>query len=312
MHRRRAFLTQIPVGLAGLMSACRAPGGDAGASTPGTAATTTRSAASGSTAAGAARPAPLPLEIPAAAPTLRWVPEHGDLVYTFGGAAAKHRIVPGTRIVSWTEDCFDGAVKTASDLASKVMAPGHDNPQTGPFHIEGAEPGDTVAVHLLKIEPARSYGVSAFAPRLRRAGQHRSHGHARRRTCPRRPGGTISMTPAPRHARRRATASTRGRCRSRRSSAASAWRRQPRGPQHHRPRPVRREHGLPRGARRQHRLPRRERAGRAAVVRRRPLRHGRRRDHRRRHRRRDERRALRGAGEAARPRRSRGSRTPTR
>jgi len=166
MHRRRAFLTQIPVGLAGLVSACRPSGGDAGTSTPGTAATTARSAASGSTAAGAARPAPLPLEIPAAAPTLRWVPEHSDLVYTFGGAAAKHRIIPGTRIVSWTEDCFDGAVKTASDLASKVMAPGHDNPQTGPFHIEGAEPGDTVAVHLLKIEPARSYGVSAVAPRF--------------------------------------------------------------------------------------------------------------------------------------------------
>jgi acetamidase/formamidase len=95
---------------------------------------------------------------------LRWVPEHRDLVYTFGGAPAKHRIAPGTRIVSWTEDCFDGVVKTASDLPSKVMAAGHDNPQTGPFHIEGAEPGDTIAVHLLKVEPARNYGVSSVSP----------------------------------------------------------------------------------------------------------------------------------------------------
>ena len=94
MHRRRAFLTQIPVGLAGLVSACRAPGGDAGTSAPGTAAPTARTAASGSTAAGANRPAPLPLEIPATAPTLRWTPEHDDLVYTFGGAAPKHRIAP--------------------------------------------------------------------------------------------------------------------------------------------------------------------------------------------------------------------------
>jgi acetamidase/formamidase len=85
-------------------------------------------------------------------------------VYTFGGAAPKHRIAPGTHIISWTEDCFDGAVKTASDLPSKVMSPGHDNPQTGPFYIEGAEPGDTVAVHLLKLEPARSYAVSCAGP----------------------------------------------------------------------------------------------------------------------------------------------------
>jgi acetamidase/formamidase len=45
-----------------------------------------------------------------------------------------------------------------------VMPAGHDNPQTGPFHIDGAEPGDTIAVHLLKVDPARNYGVSSFAP----------------------------------------------------------------------------------------------------------------------------------------------------
>jgi acetamidase/formamidase len=44
------------------------------------------------------------------------------------------------------------------------MTPGHDNPQTGPFYIEGAEPGDTVVVHILKLEPARSYAVSSFGP----------------------------------------------------------------------------------------------------------------------------------------------------
>jgi acetamidase/formamidase len=103
-------------------------------------------------------------EIAPTVPTLRWVPEHGDLVYTFGGAAPKHRIASGTRIVSWTEDCFDGFVKTASDLPSKVMPPGHDNPQTGPFHVEGAESGDTIAVHLVKLEPARDYAVSSFGP----------------------------------------------------------------------------------------------------------------------------------------------------
>jgi len=50
---------------------------------------------------------------------------------------------------AWTEDCFDGAVKTPADLPSKVMAPGHDNPQTGPSYVEGAEPGDTLAIRIL-------------------------------------------------------------------------------------------------------------------------------------------------------------------
>lgn len=108
--------------------------------------------------------APLMTDAPAAAPTLTWTPQHSDLVYTFGGAAPKHRIASGTKIVTWTEDCFDGAVKTANDLPSKVMTPGHDNPQTGPFFVEGAEPGDTIAVHILTLQPARNYGVSSFSP----------------------------------------------------------------------------------------------------------------------------------------------------
>ncbi len=148
MRGRRAFLAQLPVGLAGIVAAGRARA---------------VSASSQSTPA-ASHPAPLLRELPAGAPTLRWRPDHRDLVYTFGGAPAKHRIAPGTRIVTWTEDCFDGAVRTADDLPSKVMPPGHDNPQTGPFYVEGAQSGDTIAVHLRTLEPARDYAVSSFAP----------------------------------------------------------------------------------------------------------------------------------------------------
>ena len=50
------------------------------------------------------------------------------------------------------------------------MAPGHDNPQTGPFFIEGAEPGDTVAVHILE---ARA-GARLRACRRSRRGSARS------------------------------------------------------------------------------------------------------------------------------------------
>jgi acetamidase/formamidase len=97
-------------------------------------------------------------------PVLRYLPKHGELKYTFGGHPAVARIKPGTRIVSWTEDCFDGAVTGPDTLPSKVMPPGHDNPQTGPFHVEGAEPGDTLAIRIVKLEPARPWAISASFP----------------------------------------------------------------------------------------------------------------------------------------------------
>lgn len=97
-------------------------------------------------------------------PVLHYVPQHSELKYTFGGAAAVRHLKPGTRIVSWAEDCYDGAVETPDMLPSKVMAPGHDNPQTGPFYIDGAEPGDTLVIRIEKLTPAGGHGISAFLP----------------------------------------------------------------------------------------------------------------------------------------------------
>jgi len=95
---------------------------------------------------------------------VNYVPKHEELTYTFGGAAPKMHIKPGTRIVSWSEDCYDGAVTRPDQLPSKVMPPGHDNPQTGPFYVDGAEPGDTLVIHINKLEPARDHGISSFFP----------------------------------------------------------------------------------------------------------------------------------------------------
>lgn len=97
-------------------------------------------------------------------PILRYTPKYDELKYTFGGVAPTHRIKPGTRIVSWTEDCYDGAVTKPGQIPSKVQLPGHDNPQTGPFYVEGAEPGDTLVVRIEKLEPARDWGISSSFP----------------------------------------------------------------------------------------------------------------------------------------------------
>jgi acetamidase/formamidase len=97
-------------------------------------------------------------------PVLNYIPKHEELKYTFGGVEPTHHIKPGTRIVSWTEDCYDGAVTRPDQLPTKMIPPGHDNPQTGPFFIDGAEPGDTIAIHINKLEPARDHGISSFFP----------------------------------------------------------------------------------------------------------------------------------------------------
>ena len=96
--------------------------------------------------------------------TLQYVPKPSELRYNFGGAPPIRHVKPGTRLVSWSEDCFDGKVKGPETLPSKVVLPGHDNPQTGPFYVDGAEPGDTLAIRILRLEPARDYDVSAFGP----------------------------------------------------------------------------------------------------------------------------------------------------
>jgi acetamidase/formamidase len=38
------------------------------------------------------------------------------------------------------------------------------NPQTGPFYVEGAEPGDALALHFVRVEPARDWAASAAIP----------------------------------------------------------------------------------------------------------------------------------------------------
>ncbi len=71
---------------------------------------------------------------------------------------------PGTLISTWTLDCFAGRVRSTSDLVSQVCDPRFINPQTGPFYVEGAEPGDTLAVHFRRITPRGARGVSTTVP----------------------------------------------------------------------------------------------------------------------------------------------------
>ncbi|TDD00800.1 acetamidase [Nonomuraea deserti] len=91
-------------------------------------------------------------------------PTPEELSYTFGGRSAVGKIRPGTIVELYTEDCFGGLVQSVDDLPSQVCEFPYLNPVTGPFHVEGAEPGDTLALHFITITPARDWAVSTTFP----------------------------------------------------------------------------------------------------------------------------------------------------
>jgi hypothetical protein len=68
------------------------------------------------------------------------------------------RIKSGDTVITSTRDASnDVFAPTDKTLMSKLDLT-KVNPQTGPFYVEGAEPGDTLQVHLDKIELNRDFG----------------------------------------------------------------------------------------------------------------------------------------------------------
>src|ERR1700730_16360155 len=94
----------------------------------------------------------LSLARPAAAAEVQYDP--GDKVYftyCYAHPPAAH-VKPGDTVITNTRD----ASNDAFTMSDKTLAPKLDltkvNPQTGPFYIDGAEPGDTLVVHIDSIE----------------------------------------------------------------------------------------------------------------------------------------------------------------
>src|SRR5213083_2394758 len=91
-------------------------------------------------------------------------PDPSEFAWTFGGVPPVRKVKPGDVLELWTEDAFGGKVRGTDDLVSKVIEFPFVNPQTGPFHLEGAEPGDTLALHFVSIEPSRDWAASTTVP----------------------------------------------------------------------------------------------------------------------------------------------------
>lgn len=91
-------------------------------------------------------------------------PEPAEFAWTFGGVAPVRKVKPGDVLSLWTEDCYAGKIRAETDLVSVVCEFPFLNPQTGPFFMDGAKPGDTLALHFVSIEPARDVGAATTVP----------------------------------------------------------------------------------------------------------------------------------------------------
>jgi amidase len=75
------------------------------------------------------------------------------------------RVRPGDRVTIHTDDAFESRITKKEDLPSRALATAKFlNPQTGPIYVEGAEPGDTLAIRIEGIEPTRDFAVSVLIP----------------------------------------------------------------------------------------------------------------------------------------------------
>jgi acetamidase/formamidase len=96
--------------------------------------------------------------------TTRFVPTKEQYAWTFGGCEPVMRVRPGDVLDLFTEDAFGGRIRSSDDLPSSSIVYPFINPQTGPFYVEGAEPGDTLAIHFIDLQPARDWAVSTTVP----------------------------------------------------------------------------------------------------------------------------------------------------
>jgi amidase len=72
---------------------------------------------------------------------------------TIGSHEPVLRIAPGDTVITTTVDAAGG------DARNEQVTPG-GNPQTGPFFIEGAEPGDALVVRFDRLTPNRDTGFT--------------------------------------------------------------------------------------------------------------------------------------------------------
>src|SRR4029077_16697590 len=98
---------------------------------------------------------------PAKSEVVQYRATSDNVKYVFGVAPPVARLHPGNILEANSLDCFGNAIKKPGDTLALTKG---DNPLTGPFFIDGAEPGDTLVVHILDLQVDSNQGIGAFAP----------------------------------------------------------------------------------------------------------------------------------------------------
>ena len=93
--------------------------------------------------------------------------QKGDFSYSFSRYREPIATVrPGEVVVVETTDAYAGQLNAEDQRPEEVLkeCSKHKwlNPQTGPIYVEGAEPGDTLVVHIHDIDLYRGWAVSAL------------------------------------------------------------------------------------------------------------------------------------------------------
>ncbi len=82
-----------------------------------------------------------------------------DVKYAYSATPSPvARLRPGDILETNTVDAFGNAIQKPGDTLALVKG---DNPLTGPFFVEGAEPGDTLVVKILDLQVDGNQGVGA-------------------------------------------------------------------------------------------------------------------------------------------------------
>jgi acetamidase/formamidase len=92
---------------------------------------------------------------------VRYEANINNVKYVYGPAEPVLRVRPGDIIETNTLDAFGNAIKKKGDTLALVKG---DNPLTGPFFIEGAQPGDTLVVKFIEMKVDGKQGVGALGP----------------------------------------------------------------------------------------------------------------------------------------------------
>lgn len=79
-----------------------------------------------------------------------------DVKYLYGPGTPVAHVKAGDVIETNTLDAFGNVLKKPGDKQSMVKG---DNPLTGPFYVDGAQPGDTLTVQFLDLQVDGNQGV---------------------------------------------------------------------------------------------------------------------------------------------------------